>query len=281
MINELLRKLDNRALRWLLILLIRAMYKLRTNEDLQKVFYHRTFRLWGYQLKNKFFWNVGPGWITGKKHFESVLLHYFANQYQPKKGDVIIDLGAGVGEEMIVLSDWVGDQGHVYAIEATPRIAEALKFAKDVNHLKNVSISNIAISDKNGPVDIADESGYVGNTINSVVESQGHTFKVPGMTLDDFFRNQQISKVDLLKVNIEGAEQFMIKGMDNAVTKIKNIAISCHDFRHTNNNESEFYMTMDQVKSYFDSKGFSTLVLPSDDILQRHILFGKNVASNT
>jgi hypothetical protein len=71
----------------------------------------------------------------------------------------------------------------------------------------------------------------------------------------------------------------MIKGMDDAVTKIQNIAISCHDFRHTNNNESAFYVTMAQVKSYFDSKGFNTFVLPSEDILQRHILFGKNSAN--
>ena len=280
MVNELLRRLDNWALRWLLIPIIRLMYAFRSKQDLQKVFYNRTLGVWGYQFKDCFFWNTGPGWITSKKYFESQLLHYFANQYKPKTGDIVIDLGAGLGEEMIVLAGWVGDQGRVYSIEATPRIAEALILAKEANHLKNVVVSNLAIGNKNETVKIADEFGYVGNTIHSVIESKGNTFKVPGLTLDDFFRDQQISKVDLLKVNIEGAEQFMIMGMDNAVSKIENIAISCHDFRHTFNNESEYYKTLDKVKSFFDSKGFNTFVLPSKDVLQRHIVFGKNSVAN-
>jgi len=278
MVNKLLKQLDNRPLRWILIIIIRIMYAIRSDENILKVFYDHTFSVCGYQFKTHFFWNTGPGWITGKQYFASQLLHYFANQYQPKKGDVVIDLGAGLGEEMIVLAGWVGDRGKVYSIEATPRIAQALVFAKEANHLRNVSVINVAINNKSETVEISDEAGYVGNTIQAVIQNKINLFEVRGLTLDDFFQEHGIKHVDLLKVNIEGAEQFMIMGMDNAVSKIKNIAISCHDFRFSLNGESEFYRTLDKVKSYFDSKGFKTWVLPTEDVLQRHIVFGKNLA---
>jgi FkbM family methyltransferase len=278
MVNDLLNLLDNRVLRWLLVIIVRVMYAIRSKENVQKVYYADAFRVWGYQFEANFFWNTGPGWITSKQHFESQLLKYFANQYQPKQGDVVIDLGAGLGEETIVLAGWVGSEGQVYSIEATPRIAEALMFAKAANHLQNVSVFNLAISDKSEPLEISDEWGYVGNTIQPVIDSKTNLFKIHGLTLDDFFQEHGIKCVDLLKVNIEGAEQLMIMGMENAVSKIKNIAISCHDFRHSINGESEFYKTLDKVRSYFDSKGFKTLVLHSEDVLQRHIVFGKNLA---
>jgi len=236
--------------------------------------------VWGYQFKINFFWNTGPGWVTCKEYFESQLLTYFANQYKPKAGDIVVDVGAGLGEEAIVLAEWVGREGRVYAIEATPRIAGALSFAKAANNLQNVSIFNLAICNRSESVEISDSVGYVGNTIQTVIESKTNLFKVRGLTLDDFLKEQGINHVDLLKVNIEGAEQFMIMGMDNAVSKIKNVAISCHDFRYNLNGESEFYITLDKVKSYFDSKGFRTWVLPSEDVLQRHIVFGKNLAFN-
>jgi FkbM family methyltransferase len=278
MINKLLGRLDNQALRWILIIIVRIMYAIRSKEALQKVYYHHNFRVWGYQFKSNFFWNTGPGWITGKNFFESQLLHYFANQYRPKEGDVIIDLGAGLGEEMIVLSDWVGRTGKVYAIEATPRIAQALTYAQKANQLQNVFVFNLAITNKSERIEIADELGYVSNTIQSVTKNKSNLFEVPGLTLDDFFQQQEIKHVDLLKVNIEGAEQFMIMGMDKCISKIENIAVSCHDFRYTNNNESEFYKTMDKIVSYFTSKGFSLVILQSEDILLRHIVFGKNLA---
>jgi len=278
MVNFILAKLDAKPFRWILCMLIRTVYLIRRKEPIKNVFYHKTFKLWGYQFTKTFFWNTGPGWITSKKYFESQLRRYFANQYQPKNGDIVIDLGAGLGEEAILMSDWVGETGKVYAVEATPRIAKALTYAKEVNKLDNLLVFNLAINHKNEGVEIFDDHGYVGNTINTTVKNMTNSFAVPGITFDEFFHEQGLKHVDLLKVNIEGAEQFMIMGMDKSVSKIKNIAVSCHDFRFVNNGESEFYKTMNVVKSFFNENGFSITLLATDDILQRHIVFGKNLA---
>src|SRR6188508_289310 len=103
MVNKFLSRLDNRTLRWVLIIIVRIMYRIRSKESIRKVYYDSTFRVWGYQFKINFFWNTGPGWVTCKEYFESQLLTYFANQYKPKAGDIDVDVGAGLGEEAIVL----------------------------------------------------------------------------------------------------------------------------------------------------------------------------------
>jgi FkbM family methyltransferase len=254
------------------------MYVIRTKQRIQGFYYHAKFQTWGYRFKTNFFWNTGPGWATCRQYFESQLLHFFANQYRPKTGDVVLDLGAGLGEESIIFAEWVGEHGQVYAIEATPRIAEALSYAIAANNLHNVSVFNLAISDKNETVEISDEVGYVGNTLNTVVSNKTKTFEVRSLTMDQFFLEQRIKHIDLLKVNIEGAEQLMILGMNDAIKKIRHVAISCHDFRYTSNKESEFYKTFDKVRAYLVSNGFKVSTITSDDTLLNHIVFGENTS---
>ena len=54
-----------------------------------------------------FFGTLDQAETTSKQYFESQLLKYFANQYQPKQRDVVIDLAARLGEETIVFAGWV------------------------------------------------------------------------------------------------------------------------------------------------------------------------------
>jgi hypothetical protein len=54
---------------------------------------------------------------------------------------------------------------------------------------------------------------------------------VPALDLDTFVEDNRIQSIDLLKMNIEGAEELAILGMSKSAHRIKNIAIACHDFR--------------------------------------------------
>lgn len=47
--------------------------------------------------------------------------------YAPKDGDVIIDIGAGVGTETLIYSMMTGKNGKVFAIEAHPATSRSLK----------------------------------------------------------------------------------------------------------------------------------------------------------
>src|SRR5690349_5658187 len=82
-----------------------------------------------------------------KKYFPSEKLNWYMHfgmlratcediclyDYKAKPGDVIVDVGAGLGEEAIVLSEKVGKTGKIYSIEANPSVFKILKKVVELN----------------------------------------------------------------------------------------------------------------------------------------------------
>jgi hypothetical protein len=89
--------------------------------------------------------------------------------------------------------------------------------------------------------------------------SDQEAFAVPMLTLDEFVRVNGIKKIDFLKVNIEGAEAWMLEGMRNSIHIIQNAAISCHDFL---SNDGEIRI-MNEVRTFFEKSGFNVAHYPN------------------
>lgn len=86
--------------------------------------------------------------------------------YTPTKGDTIIDIGAGMGEEATVLSELVGPSGQIIAIEANPVVALELQRIIKLNKMNNITVLNIALNDRDALISLEDndESYISGNT---------------------------------------------------------------------------------------------------------------------
>jgi FkbM family methyltransferase len=257
MINRFLSLIDIPVFRGLLKILIVLNY-LRKGIKIQQVKYFSSFNKWYYKVNGISFFSTSAGWAYSYEFLLNEIKNISCYAYLPKAGDIVIDLGAGIGEETIIFSKLIGSSGMVYSIEAHPKTFKSLKYIVEANNLSNVSLSNSAISDKNGIVRIEDDDSYIGNTILNKSQKD-NLIEVPAFTMDSFIKSNNIKRVDFLKVNIEGAEQLILKGMDNFVSILLNGAISCHDFRHQNG-EEEFYKTKEIVVSYFKSKGFNILI---------------------
>lgn len=147
--------------------------------------------------------------------------------YEPVEGDVVIDVGAGIGTEVQHFSKAVGSSGFVVAIEAQPDTFKCLCRFCELNHLDNVSVHNLAISDTPGSVQIDDNSHHISSTI---LGGQG-CVEVKADTLDNLLDDLSVESVDYLKMNIEGAERLAIRGMTGSIARIKTLNISCHDFK--------------------------------------------------
>jgi FkbM family methyltransferase len=225
-----------------------AMYRLK-GKNIRKVSYLRELKVWEFQISNAFYYSTGPGWSYDFDYLLAQFQHNLGFFYQPQNGDVVIDVGAGVGEETIVLSKLVGPTGKVFAIEAHPKTFEALKINTEKNNLSNVILINQAISDSEGHIFIQNINNSLANKITSVKNID--TFKVESITFDSLVDKYKIDKIDFVKVNIEGAEQLLIKGLDKAIPKLSRIAISCHDFRYYNEGD-EFFKTKEKVLSFFN-----------------------------
>lgn len=150
----------------------------------------------------------------------------YIHGYRPVPGDIVFDLGAGLGETTLLLSRMVGMTGTVVAIEAHPPTFERLCDLIAVNRLANVIPMNLAVSDQDGITAITDSEDYV---LNSIVNAEGG-ISIPTRPIDAIANELSIDRINLLKMNIEGAERPALVGMPLMLRKTQNVCIGCHDF---------------------------------------------------
>jgi len=146
-------------------------------------------------------------------------LDYWTHVYRPQNGDTVIDVGAGIGIDTLALSPLVGPSGRIYSIEAHPWTFCALLKTCELNRLTNVIPLQYALSEKPGPVWISDLPNSEENSISGVFLDD-HAISVPATNLDTLVASQGIQRIALLKLNIEGAEQMVIKGIDRCASQI-------------------------------------------------------------
>jgi FkbM family methyltransferase len=185
---------------------------------------------------------------------EAQALDLFFQEYVPRPGDIIIDVGAELGREINLLSRLVGPTGRVYAIEAHPTTFKWLVRRIEASGLTNVTPLNVAISDQPGAVWISDADDPMVNRL--IHEPTG--FEVRAVTLDDFIQEHGIERVDYLKMNIEGAERLAVQGMDRSAGKIKNMAVECHDFLAVAGGD-DWYRTDGVIREALGTLGFEIL----------------------
>lgn len=201
------------------------------------------------------------------KNFEQRVLNICCWRYIPKEGDVIINVGAGIGEEVNFFREKIEENGQLHNIEASPANYKKLELLCQKNNYFNCINHNCAISDSNGEMWIEETENYVGNKTNE----EGIGIKVRCFSLDQFIVDNNLSKIDYLKVNIEGAEFQMIDGMTNCLKISQNIAISCHDFLSEGNDST----IKNKISNYLIANDFQVFYRNSGNEVLDSWLYGK------
>jgi len=194
-------------------------------------------------------------WLANMVDVFEMHRDWYFHQYEPREGDVVLDVGAGVGEDTILLSEAVGARGRVLAVEAHPETFRLLQKTCRYNRLENTVCVQRAIMDKAGSVHIESRSAHKGNTIALAPAIASH--QVPACSLDELCAEHGITRIDFLKMNIEGAERFAIAGMRRIIEQTRAVCIACHDFLADQN---EFYRTQALVVDFLRTNGFSVTV---------------------
>jgi FkbM family methyltransferase len=151
----------------------------------------------------------------------------FLHEYIPQAGDVVFDVGAGIGAEALLFSRLVGPHGRVVSIEAHPGTFERLVGLCAANRLENVTPLQVAVTDTEGDVALSDGAHHLQNRL---LDSDEAGIVVPARRLDTIATELGIGHIDLLKMNIEGAEQRALPGMGTLLARTRHVCISCHDF---------------------------------------------------
>lgn len=141
-------------------------------------------------------------------------------------GMSFIDIGANIGYFSVLASSIVGGQGKVFCVEPYAYNIKMLQNNFKLNNCKNCEILPFALSDSKGFLSYDDSAGNSGNVMElgdefaSILKST----VVYSVRLDDIIPSCQ--KIDLIKMDIEGAEYLALKGMRKIISEQLPIIIS-------------------------------------------------------
>jgi FkbM family methyltransferase len=132
---------------------------------------------------------------------------------------VILDLGANMGEfHDAILGRFTPEQ--YIAVEPTPDLAKSLT-------ARGFTVVEAAVAQATGPVSFAIDAN---SEASSIFTGDG-TDDVDGVTYADLLHRLQLDSVDLVKMDIEGAELFALGDSDDEVLKTaRQITVEFHDF---------------------------------------------------
>jgi FkbM family methyltransferase len=165
---------------------------------------------------------VGVGLRVGLRHAsadyspgtnEVPVQEAFARTLQ--RGEVVFDVGSNVGFYSLVAARLVGPTGQVHAFEAIPEIAHEVVVNARRNHLANVEVHAVAVTDVEGTVELQRSRTPGGSTVapDETLHDLTDTFPVPAVTLDAFVQRGTAPAPDFVKIDVEGAELQVLAGM--------------------------------------------------------------------
>ena len=137
-----------------------------------------------------------------------------------RPGMAVVDAGANIGEITLVAAKMVGASGHVYSFEPQPEVAEVLSKNVRLNNFTQVFIQKEGLSDEAGDkeiyrasFDFHDGSKHEGLATLYPSEERGEKAgQISLVTLDDFCKRTDLKQLNLIKIDIEGAELPALKG---------------------------------------------------------------------
>ena len=140
-----------------------------------------------------------------------------------KPGDTFIDVGANIGCVTAAGSLAVGDAGAVFSVEPHPQTFQYLRRTVALNDCRNVKVFNTALGAETGVVNFSDERRK--DDSNCVATNSESGIRVPCTTLSSLVEEQAISRISLLKIDVEGFELHVLKGAVGVFDRIDCIYI--------------------------------------------------------
>ncbi|MBT0159188.1 FkbM family methyltransferase [Candidatus Bathyarchaeota archaeon A05DMB-2] len=142
---------------------------------------------------------------------------YVSLWLEPVPGDVIVDIGAHVGKYTLRTAQLVGDKGAVLAVEANPDNYRVLRKNLELNSICNVIALNLAAWNKDCTLKLF--IGHVGGHHSAKIDWKRGWYAVRARPMDDVIKEFAVSRVDWIKVDVEGAEWEVLSGLKNTINE--------------------------------------------------------------
>jgi len=135
------------------------------------------------------------------------------------RGGTFLDVGAHAGYFSLLASHRVGPSGCVFAVEPNPRTFAALQHHLTQNAARNVHAMMCGLADREGVLALHLPPSQLDYNA-TVLPREGWTrADVPVRTLDACVREWNIDRIDLMKIDVEGAEPLVLSGGEQALAR--------------------------------------------------------------
>ncbi len=194
-----------------------------------------------------------------------------------KEDSVIFDIGANIGTHSVPMA-LKAKYGKIFSFEPAKQTYQFL--LKNISKIKNIYPVLLAISDRSGTATFhnASDNAYSGINITGkkpIVDTEN----VITISIDDFIDLQKISKLDFVKIDVEGHEQQVINGATKTLQKLRPVILIeiCEDLKNGVNPQKLIKQIIDfKYKAYTisgwnivsytntNSKDYNYLFIPSE-----------------
>ena len=142
------------------------------------------------------------------------------------EGSVFFDVGAHIGYFSMKAAVQVGKTGRVVAFEPNPEIVQLLRDNVAANHFQNVVVEPIACTDHDqmlslyaAPVINTGASSLARQNAEISADQGPRPYSVRGRPIDDVVRELGLTRVDAMKIDVEGAEVAVLRGAANTLQR--------------------------------------------------------------
>src|ERR1019366_235354 len=209
--------------------------RLFLNNIVKKRFTEYVFKVNGYKILvadiTSFMWQ-----------YHEIFVNKFYAFTTTSSQPVIYDCGAIIGTSVLFFSEKF-PKAKIIAYEASPYIFGILMQNIKENNVSNVKAFQNAVWIKNETLEFSEE-GADGGSIYSLTNSK----KVKVQALDFLEILNREEKIDMLKMDIEGAENELIPHIASAMHKIDNMFIEYHSFNNSEQKLDEILSLLSQHK---------------------------------
>ncbi|MBK9364218.1 MAG: FkbM family methyltransferase [Rubrivivax sp.] len=170
----------------------------------------RPYRLRDFASQGHDFELLAYDWVLGVHDVEY-------NQYEQgdvhlKPGDVIVDAGAFVGDTAVYFHHKLGGSCQIHSFELLDENLALMLHNLERNGVEDdrIVINKLALADRSGDEIVVADGASQGAT--SIFGRAGQGDRVQTITLDDYVVRLELSRVDFIKMDIEGAEALALAG---------------------------------------------------------------------
>lgn len=164
-------------------------------------------------------WIPHQVFMTGEYKSEAVAQAYLFQCI--RKGMTILDIGANIGYYTIQFAYRVGLTGTVHAFEPVSSTFALLQENIALNKLTNVAANRLALANSPGEkvIYLSGRENTGQSSLTPPEAASGVQEQVEAKTVDQYLAEMNIARVDLVKIDVEGSELVVLKGMKKLLAK--------------------------------------------------------------